>query len=827
MTLGFYFRYASRALLRDGQRTLLAVLCITFGVMSLVAMQMLAGVIKDAVVTDPRAALGGDVMFYRSGQVPFTPKDVASIAALQSEGTIGNYTLAYRPPARWLKPAGSGQVYVITGQVLGVDAASFPLVGQIHLREEGLTFAQAIKQPLDAVITSDMADQLKLNVGDSFTLLGGPTGAPSPLRVSAVADDVPGARGSSVYFSRETAGRMSGQMGSANMVYALWGSHGEATSKLDAGGWAYLTSGDMAKDAAQASDLFGFALKGAGILGLFVGGIGVANTLQVVLARRMLEIATLKTLGYRRRDLLALFGIETALLGLIGGVAGVLIALGLSLLLANLFAQTGAILLHWRADPLILAGGVLLGMVTAVIFGLYTIVRSSSVRPAVLLRDLPVKPGWGARIAGFGLLLVLLALVTGISVLVMGKLMDGLGVVAGALVGLVVLTLLFGGALLAVLSLPTPGLPMLTMARRNLRRRPMRSVFALIALFMGVFAIGLASTVILNARGRLSAREASLDGQNLTVYAKQADASQVTAQLSAQGVQDVHSSLGVPVSAQASSTPLPMISYLDGRTGQNATWDVTVVEGQWTGAATDALAPADLQKTPFSLKLGDNLQVRAPGGGEQTFRLSGFYQFSTAGDTKSRGALLVNRDTAAKLGDADSVLMFTGQAPANRLVDAGAALGRALPQASVITLEELNRANNRIFDGLFAFAVGLAGLALVAGAILIANAVGLAMVERRREMGILKAVGFTAGRVLSTLLVENAVLGLLGGLLGMIAVIIAVAYVNTAQPQAELSIDPLLFLTMVGVSVALALLSAWLVAWRPTHIRPLEVLRNE
>jgi signal transduction histidine kinase len=40
----------------------------------------------------------------------------------------------------------------------------------------------------------------------------------------------------------------------------------------------------------------------------------------VVLARRRLEVATLKTLGYRRRDLLALFGIETGLLGIVGGV---------------------------------------------------------------------------------------------------------------------------------------------------------------------------------------------------------------------------------------------------------------------------------------------------------------------------------------------------------------------------------------------------------------------------------------------------------------------------------------------------------------------------
>jgi putative ABC transport system permease protein len=123
--------------------------------------------------------------------------------------------------------------------------------------------------------------------------------------------------------------------------------------------------------------------------------------------------------------------------------------------------------------------------------------------------------------------------------------------------------------------------------------------------------------------------------------------------------------------------------------------------------------------------------------------------------------------------------------------------------------------------------VGLAGLALVAGAILIANAVGLAMVERRREMGILKAVGFTSRRVLGTLLIENALLGLVAGVLGMVGVGLAMVWINAQQPQAFLSLDGLLAVVMVGVSVALALLSASLVAWHPTHVRPLEVLRNE
>jgi putative ABC transport system permease protein len=273
---------------------------------------------------------------------------------------------------------------------------------------------------------------------------------------------------------------------------------------------------------------------------------------------------------------------------------------------------------------------------------------------------------------------------------------------------------------------------------------------------------------------------------------------------------------------------VPQVSFLDGRPAADATWDLTVSGGKWTGASNDALVPVQLSSAPTSLKAGDSLAVSAPNGTRETLQISGFYDTPKVfGSGDALGGVIVPQETATRLGGANTALIYSGHAPVDRIAEVATALGKALPQTSLISQTQLNQAANRIFDGLFTFAVGLAGLALVAGTILIANAVGLAMVERRREMGILKAVGFTASRVLGTLLIENAMLGLLGGALGMVGVGIAIWWINNAQPQANLSLSPLLVLLMIGVSIALAMLSAALVAWRPTHIRPLEVLRNE
>jgi putative ABC transport system permease protein len=829
----FYLKYAFRALLRDRVRTFLAVLCIAFGSMSLTAMVLLSSMIHDAVVVDPRAGLGGDLALGPAregiGQ-DFTPQQVATLESLRTQGTIKQYTLVRRDNGRWIKTGPGSHIYMLTSSPTAVDPTTYPLVGEVHISDPaGGTLAAAIQTPLGTVITRDLAGKLGLKVGDSFTILGDPLAKPAVLHVGGIADRVPGMRGDGVYYSLNTARQMDGANVAPNFALALWGSdRAKATAALAPQGWSILTAEDFAQDGSAAANLFAFMLKGAGILGLFVGGIGVANTLQVVLARRRLEIATLKTLGYKRRNLMALFGVETAMLGAAGGVLGVLASLVLSFALMSVLGGVGAFLLDWHADPLVLAAGVLLGIVTAMVFGLYTIVRASSVRPAMLLREMPIKTGWGERIAGFGLLLILLAVSTAISIMIMGSPVDGIGVVVAALVGLVVLTAVLGGLLLLALSLPTPRMALLTMARRNLKRSPMRAVFALIALFMGIFAIGLATTVILSARDQLIARQSPATGYNVSVYGKEAGAGAISQAMASNGAATPRGSILIPAQIEIGGKPAPQLPYLDGRRPADADWDVNITQGKLE-SQDSVLLPDSLQAAPASLKIGDTVKATISPSQTVTLSVTGFYKPRTdlTVINKLGGGGIIAWDTASRLVGQDAGVQFVGQAPEGQLPQITDSIAKALPDANVINQADINDARNRAFEGLFTFAVGLASLALVAGAVLIANAVGLAMVERRREMGILKAVGFTGGRVLNTFLVESALLGLLAGVIGICGDIIAVNWINSQQARAALSVSPLLAAFMVAVSIALAILATALVAWQPARVRPLEVLRNE
>ncbi|MFQ5569211.1 MAG: FtsX-like permease family protein [Rhodothermales bacterium] len=821
----FYVRYAARALYRNGQRSVLAVICIAFGVLSLVALQLLAAMLSNAFLVDSRIRLGGDFALTRDGQ-QITTARIDDLDRLRAEGLIGAYTLISSGRAPLLRTERSGHVFFIS-QPFGVDPESYPLLGDLRLSDPpNGSFAQAIAEPGNVVITEDLAVQHDLPVGARFTLTGTPGSPPIELHVGGIAAMTPNRFGSSVLYSLDTARLIANQPEVPVKVAALWGPHGDTSARLEQAGWTVERPPERLNT--NTAKIFAFMLGGAGILGLLIGGIGVANTMHVVLARRMPEIATLKTLGYRRRDLLALFGIETVLLGLLGSALGIFGALLLARQLMLLLERNLPFLLDYVLDPGIIVGGLVTGVLTAVIFGLAAMVRASAVRPAVLLRNLRVRRSATTRFATVGLYGMLLMLFGILSSVILGSLVEGFGVVAAGLGGLVVLGLALGALLFVTTRIPLPGLPLLGMARRNLRHQPVRSISALVALFVGVFSIGFATATLLNAQQRAEARSGSVEGYNLLIFAGLEEIPSIQEHLAHHNVRASRAGYLVSVqTATASGTPLPSLNALEGRSPADSTWNVTLTEGTWSSSPNAAFLPAAYREDPHRLRPGDTLHVAASAG-TATLRVAGFYRSASSSRfLRSPRGLLVNEDTALRLGGTAVSVTYTLDIAHDMLAETTDALGRALPQTLIVNRLDVIEIMNRTFRGLFLFVIAVAGLSFVAGAVLIANAVGLAMVERRRELGVLKAIGYTGARVLHTVLLENTILGILSGVAGIAALFGAMALLNLRFPGTHLTLTWLQALAVVGVAVALAMGSATLVAWHPTHLRPLDVLRNE
>ena len=96
--------------------------------------------------------------------------------------------------------------------------------------------------------------------------------------------------------------------------------------------------------------------------------------------------------------------------------------------------------------------------------------------------------------------------------------------------------------------------------------------------------------------------------------------------------------------------------------------------------------------------------------------------------------------------------VFYLQIDENQLNDATATLEQAVPNANVATLSNITDFFNQILNEVILTLTTIASLSLLAGVIIIANAVALAMLERRRELGILKTIGHSSRSLLSSVL---------------------------------------------------------------------------
>jgi putative ABC transport system permease protein len=831
----FYLRYALRALRRGGQHTLLVIISVAFGVMALVAMQLLSNVISDALLGDPRVMRGGDLTIdHTSTDTYLSEADLDQLETLRASGRIEAYTLTARTFDMVIKPEnGTKTGFVMYAQ--GVEPGVFPLMGEVTMRApHGADLAAAIRAPGHIAITRDLAADLDLKVGDVVRVIDGMGGAPQSLIVGGIIEMLPDHMAKSVLYSLETARQIAGNSQVLNGAMLVVPDDPAALGhELRTAGWRVMAANDFSESQKKIRRVFDFGLKGAGMLALLVGGIGVANTMQVILARRTTEIAVLKTLGYRQRHLLLMFGLETLMIGVAGSVVGILAALLLAHPLMRSMESTGIFLLEWEIAPSAMISGGLAGVATTLIFGFYAIIRASAVRPAVLLRQFSTARAWQRWLAAVGVYAVLALPFSIVSTFIMGSILEGLGVIALALAGFLGLGLIMGSALWITTRVPLPRRYMLTLARDNLKRQRLRLVFALIALFVGVVAIGFAVAVIRAAQKEFDERLGSLDGPNLMLFGSMNEDAAIRAQLGTlDGVKAMHVRYPAELAAlevQIDGVWQPLqVSWLDGRRYDQPAWGLQLTGDAWGSRADGVYLRDTLQSRYGGLQPGSALRLHSPSGATRDMVLSGFYR---ALDNEYMGVMpdsaITSRDAVAALSDNRATVIYEGELLVNQLDTAARTLNTALPDTMVISASDVRAVVQGILFSLLSFVITVAGFALVAGAVLIANAAGLAMIERRREIGVMKAVGYTSRHVLTMLVLEHAQLGLLAGLMGTAAVAVVCHLLRVTHSDIVLSLDVLPGLAITLVCMGLAVASVVSVAWQPARVPPLVVLRDE
>jgi len=127
--------------------------------------------------------------------------------------------------------------------------------------------------------------------------------------------------------------------------------------------------------------------------------------------------------------------------------------------------------------------------------------------------------------------------------------------------------------------------------------------------------------------------------------------------------------------------------------------------------------------------------------------------------------------------------------------------------------------------------IGLAAISLLVGGIGIMNTMLMAVMERTREIGVMKAIGATNNRVLSIFLAESALIGLVGGIIGIILgylISLAVSIISEfAGVPLPTQVSPLAITLAIVFSMGVGIVSGIIPARRAAMLDPVEALRYE
>jgi len=264
------------------------------------------------------------------------------------------------------------------------------------------------------------------------------------------------------------------------------------------------------------------------------------------------------------------------------------------------------------------------------------------------------------------------------------------------------------------------------------------------------------------------------------------------------------------------------------------TTNMTITEGRNLNASdagkNDVLLPWQLvHLNPLKGHIGVNSTIElASVDGKQmvTMTVVGVYRSTGLGSTFE--PLLTTTDGVQALSPAGlpQTIFYMKIAP-DSVNKALASIGKLAPSAFVFNLANIGDYIDQYLNYMLLTLSTIAGLSLLAGVIIIANAVALAMLERRRELGILKSVGYTSTTVLSEVLIENGVIGGLGAVLAMLLVTLAINLLNRFAFHSNFGVNGLIVLILIVGAALLAMITAALVAYGSVRVRPLEVLRYE
>jgi putative ABC transport system permease protein len=563
-------------------------------------------------------------------------------------------------------------------------------------------------------------------------------------------------------------------------------------------------------------------------LALFVGAFLIVNTFAMIVAQRSRELALLRAIGASRGQVTGTVLTEALVIGAIGSTLGLLIGAGVAGGLQYAYRQLDLAIpsatLQISAATVIAAYIVGIGVTLAAAYPAAR--RAGKLPPVAALRDdvtIPERSLLRRLIVGgfFFLMTATLYWIAQTTRGLAGAILVSFAT-ALALLGVILTSPLISRYAVRGLMSPFGRKAPVTLGRRNAERNPRRTSATASALMISLALIsGLA---VLGASAKASVDRSITDAIGTSELVVTSDggafSSQVGDRISAvQGVSAVHRVRQMPAKVDARAFDLRGVD--DGTLNGSIT--TKVEDGSLDALKTgQAVLPRNVART-LDLTVGKTFELTT-GSGKHQVTVGAVIE-----PNRQLDGIVVALPRFAELGGGSTdTTLYVEVAPGTDLAPVRVAvIGQLHDYPTLLVRDQAAYAKGeRAPINAVLTAVGmLLALAVLIAILGIVNTLALAVVERTREIGLLRAIGMDRPQLRRMLQVESIAISLLGALLGVLVGVLSAASIQAVMVDDGLGVLDIPVLQLVIAIVVAAAVGVLAAVWPSRRAARLDVLR--
>ncbi|GGZ45892.1 FtsX-like permease family protein [Streptomyces bluensis] len=722
-----------------------------------------------------------------------------------------------------------------------------------------LTSGHAPEGGGQALLDADTAQKKNVRIGDTLTVLAQP--GSFKVKVVGIATFTTTNPGAALVFL-DTPTAQTELLGSPDAATGISVTAAPGVSdtvvkqriaaELGRTTYQYQTADEQAESSAASLggflDVIKYVMLGFAGIAVLVGVFLIVNTFSMLIAQRTRELGLLRALGADRRQVRRSVLTEATLLGLVGSTLGLAAGIGLAFGLIGLMGALGMnlksteIVIGWATPVSAYAVGVGVTFVAAYLPAR----RAAGVSPMAALAD--------AEIAGVGRPLKLRAVVGSVVGAAGAAALVGCAVAtrtasAASLLGLgVVLTLVAAvtaGPLLVrpVIRVLGAGFPALfgsigRMSRRNALRNPRRTGATAAALMVGLALVGGMSVA------SASMTESFDDQIDRTLGADFIVQNQNFQPFPREVTDRIRATDGAGLVVRQRFSPVA-VRTPDGERIETtaAAYDprldevahITYAEGDTAAALADGSLAVDRKfAKDHGVRIGSTVPVEFPGGRKADLKVAALTDQGTGDGFGTQGGLYFGFGTIETYvpGGQDSAL-YVNAAPGTTADQLRSRLEKTLdpyPQVQVRDQADYKKLVRDQIAVLLYLVYALLGLAIVIAVLGVVNTLALSVVERTREIGLLRAIGLARRQLRRMIRLESVVIAVFGAVLGLALGLVwgvCTQQVLALQGMKALAIPWGTVVAVVVGSAVVGIVAALLPALRASRMNVLAAIAHE